>query len=89
MGKHHLPLQGFQIGNEILGLIRIEPEFGHHRMTSLDSLPKGLCKVLDRVAKMEIAEWGSELLRAVSRFQNGMTSRAMLPREDEPEPDAI
>jgi hypothetical protein len=58
-------------------------------MTCPDTLSEGLGKILDRIAKMQITEWRGELLGALSRFQDGMTSRTVLASENEAKPHTI
>src|SRR3954454_23116877 len=52
-------LQRLEVGDEVVRLVRLQPELGHGWVPGGDALGQCLAEVLDGIAVVEFAEWGA------------------------------
>jgi len=72
-----LPFQSFEVGDQVLDLVRVEAELRHGRMTGHNALSQGFLKVLDWVAGVQGAEGRRDRQRAVSGAADGVAAGAI------------
>lgn len=76
--------QRLQIGDHVTDLPRIELKLRHCRMACHDAFGQGFGEILDRIFRVQRAEWRRDAKRTGTDLVDGMARRAV--RGDECQP---